>query len=857
MSATREDSLRRILYDIEATGLLDCDAIDYSKTPYKIKDNYKVHCIVAVDIDTEEVFKFINDEGDVNQIPDFINLVSEECDTLCGHNIINFDLLALKLTYGLDYEINPNFHERLNINDKLEVYPDRLFGRKAKFVDTLLLSKLLNADRFPQGHALKVWGNFLNNAKGNYGEQDEAWDRYSPEMLEYCVQDVMLNLDVYRYLLKEMGDYTTNWLEAYQLEAATADLVTTSSHFGFNFNKERAENCIVDLDQKIKDITDKVNPQLPDRLLPKGKQPKPPNNPWKKAFDYKEPFTKSGKLKKACVDYLTLIGIEDGDEQLSYIRSMIDKEEIEGNIIFESRIEREIEKHKSLLSVAAISYCNKLNIEDCFAEIIRIQEGGEPKQLTDKMTLDNADDVKKHIVSLGWVPTKWNENDLLTKTKNQKRNKDEIETAILRYVKDTKGSIYEKYRCEKLKCIPETLETTIKGMVPGSHKVMLRSTPLYTVDKEKNICPNLEKMKDKVPFISLIIDFLVYSHRRRTILGKSGDTGWLANKRLEVDGKIPTPADTVGAITGRFKHRDVCNVPRPTSTYGKEMRGLFGVPKNHYLLTADADGLEGRQEGSHCYKYDGGPEYAVELEAPKPNDFHTVRAKKLNIDRNDAKSLKYGLSYGQQPAGLAKSMGWPLNKAKQIYNGFWESALPLKQLKDNLEKHWEHNGKKFIIGLDKRKLPARAKHLLINLLFQSSGIICMKRQHVMLDRMLKDEGLLGDPFKHNLDVEKKSTLIIMYHDESSQAIHKDLIRLKSFDTKEDAQKCKQDLEEKGFILSDINHGIPEICDGKYFIAWSKVIELTSKSMIMAGEYYNMNIKLTQAGQLGMDWSQTH
>jgi hypothetical protein len=53
--------------------------------------------------------------------------------------------------------------------------------------------------------------------------------------------------------------------------------------------------------------------------------------------------------------------------------------------------------------------------------------------------------------------------------------------------------------------------------------------------------------------------------------------GFLAAERIAVDGRIPTPADTCGAGTSRFKHRLVANIPRVTSLYGKEMRGQFGV----------------------------------------------------------------------------------------------------------------------------------------------------------------------------------------------------------------------------------------------------------------------------------------
>jgi len=826
--------MKKLIFDIETTGLLNCDSIDYSAMPYKIKRSYKTHCVVAKDVDTEEIFTFVQ-----NDVSKFISFI-QQYDVIIGHNIINFDLFSLKLTHGLQYEINPNIHKRKNIKEPLNPFPDTLFNKPVRIVDTLVLSKLLNPDR-PSGHSLKSWGKRLKNYKGEYGKQEGAWEEFTNEMLEYCIQDVNLTHDVYLTLLKEMGNYTNKWLEAYQLEAAVVDLITRSSHYGFRFDTQKAKECVKDLDEKIKKIEDKVHPQLPIRKLPAGQQPKVPKEIWKKPFNFDKIYTKAGNLSKPVRDYLIKVGIENQEEFIKF-----------------AKIPEDLPLHKDLLTKNIINYCKKFDItdiNDVFEEALRLTNGGIPNQLVEQMTLANKDDVKQYIIKLGWKPTTWNERDLFLDAKKKKRTKQEVKKAIEKYVKNTIGSEYAPFRCGYLGCTIDTLEETLLNYLNKKRLIVL-STPKYVVDKEKNICKNLLKIKDKVPFIDKIVQWLIYSHRRNNILSVNG-TGWLANKRLKVDGHIPTPADTLGAITGRFTHKEVANIPRISTLYGKELRSLFTVDEDHYLITADADGLENRCEGHFCFKYPGGKEYSIKLEAAKPNDFHTLFAKTLGISRNDAKSVKYGLSYGQQPAGLAKNNGWSKHKAKEIYNSFWEEAAPLNMLKTNLELHWQSNGKKFIIGIDGRKLQARAKHVLLNLLFQNAGVTAMKRQHVILDRLLKEEGLLGDLFKDDLSKTPKATLIIAYHDESSQAVHKDLLRFKSFDTKEEAEVCKKELENKGYVLSDINHGIKEICGGKYFIAYSKVITLTSKSIEMAGEYYNFNLKLTQSGQVGKNWSQTH
>jgi hypothetical protein len=150
------------------------------------------------------------------------------------------------------------------------------------------------------------------------------------------------------------------------------------------------------------------------------------------------------------------------------------------------------------------------------------------------------------------------------------------------------------------------------------------TNPTITVGMEKEIDPALLELADKFPHAKLVSEYLTYSHRRNSILGGGQEVfddddrdeedeyagkGFLAAERISVDGRIPTPADTCGAGTSRFKHRLVANIPRVTSLYGKEMRGQFGVDveDGFIQLGYDFDSLEAKIEAHYVYKYDGGP----------------------------------------------------------------------------------------------------------------------------------------------------------------------------------------------------------------------------------------------------------
>ena len=86
---------------------------------------------------------------------------------LVGHNIIGFDLPALWKTTG-EWKTVP------------------------LVLDTLTVSRFLWPERYG-GHSLQAWGQRLGNAKIEY---TGGWEEANEEMMEYCKQDVLLNLDV-------------------------------------------------------------------------------------------------------------------------------------------------------------------------------------------------------------------------------------------------------------------------------------------------------------------------------------------------------------------------------------------------------------------------------------------------------------------------------------------------------------------------------------------------------------------------------------------------------------------------------------------------------------------------------------
>jgi len=710
------------VFDVEATNLLNSNTIDYTASPYKLKDNFKIHCAAFVDVDTKDIVTF--DPKEIHKLPRY----AKTLDHIVGHNIINYDLLALELGLGMDYSVGP----------------DSWMGKDIKIEDTLVISKTLNPDRW-FNHALKDWGRFLKFEKMDWrGEavklglidpkapKGAEFLVYHPRMLDYVVQDALVNVRVYEWLLEEQGDW--DWKDALELEHKTADIITRQEHRGFYFNEKLAQKHVVTLDGRMAKISDVVEPLIPAKSLTQA-QIKEYSFP---AKCFKQDGSTSAIFEKWIIKNNVEV-IKDGHDKITaVVWAGTNYARIVGDGI----------------NPVAHPFCSGAVRDNLPA------------------TLKDGTHIKEWLVGLGWVPTVFKEKDLTVDSKKKKLSKEKYAASVERYVKQTKDSNFAKFRCEHLKV--DSLGEMRAKLTNHDMKKPLKvlTNPQFTIDQEKTICPNLSRVEKTFPYAKEVVQWLTYNHRRNSILGgglrfdegEEAVNGFLSVDRIRVDSRIPTAADTMGASSGRFKHRVVANIPRATSLFGAEMRSLFGCDPSMWQLGSDFVSVEAMIEGHYTIPYKGGVQYAKALTGEKPNDLHSSNARKLNISRPDAKTLKYSCTYGAQPNKISKQMGWSISRARKVFNGFWEAASPLKDLKEKLEHYWLTKGeKRFILGLDGRKVPTRSKHSLLNNLFQSAGAITAKRQMVMFNEKLKDEGLLCDFFKDDWKNMVFVQQMIFYH----------------------------------------------------------------------------------------------
>lgn len=209
----------RIIFDVETDGFLE--------------DLTQVFSLVLKDADTGEVWSYRRDGH-----PDNDRRMEEgvrrlmEADLIIGHNIISFDLRAIKKVY-------PWF----------EVRRDQVF-------DTLIMSLLiwpdlkdrdfdkLRADpTFPKKmiglHRLEAWGYRLGFHKLEY---TGGFERWSWTMQEYCEIDVEVTDRLFKLIEKKNTDP-----RAVELEHEVKFICVEMEHHGFAFDREKAEKLTAKL----------------------------------------------------------------------------------------------------------------------------------------------------------------------------------------------------------------------------------------------------------------------------------------------------------------------------------------------------------------------------------------------------------------------------------------------------------------------------------------------------------------------------------------------------------------------------------------------------------------------------------
>lgn len=199
-----------LLIDIEADGL----------------DPTQIWVVVTKDYQTNEVRTWFSPTGFREYINDY---------RLVGHNILWFDVPVL----------NRLWNARID--------PTVCF-------DTLVFSRLFNSWDYSR-HSLGDWGERLGCGKSEFSD----WSKLSPEMVEYCKQDVEVE--------HKLFDFFKPYLENKRYEKANliehrAAIICTEMHWnGFGFDVENAKTLYSKIEGELKTLSEQITSAFPPRKI--------------------------------------------------------------------------------------------------------------------------------------------------------------------------------------------------------------------------------------------------------------------------------------------------------------------------------------------------------------------------------------------------------------------------------------------------------------------------------------------------------------------------------------------------------------------------------------------------------------
>ncbi|HBO3276630.1 TPA: DNA polymerase [Pseudomonas aeruginosa] len=270
--------------------------------------------------------------------------------------------------------------------------------------------------------------------------------------------------------------------------------------------------------------------------------------------------------------------------------------------------------------------------------------------------------------------------------------------------------------------------------------------------------------------IELVREYLMIQKRIGQLA--EGDNAWM--RMVGKDGFMHGSVNPNGAVTGRATHAfpNMGQVPSSTAPYGPECRDLFGAIYARHLpgwqeavqVGIDASGLELRCLGHFGVPFDGG-QYA---ETVLNGDIHWVNGIAAGICPNEprdkhneyhearraiAKTFIYAFLYGAGDEKVGGFVGGGKAEGKELKKAFLENTPAISGLRAALEESllesqtWNATLKKFDIkwkrryikGLDGRKVHVRSPHSALNTLLQSAGALVCKAWVVELERLLMEE----------------------------------------------------------------------------------------------------------------------
>src|SRR5664279_441212 len=283
----------------------------------------------------------------------------------------------------------------------------------------------------------------------------------------------------------------------------------------------------------------------------------------------------------------------------------------------------------------------------------------------------------------------------------------------------------------------------------------------------------LLKLAKENPIVEDILNFRELTKLKSTYVDALPQ---LVNKKT---GRVHTSYGQAIAVTGRLSSNNpnLQNIPIRTER-GREIRKAF-IPRDsdHLIISADYSQIELRIVAG----ISGDPAMCDAFKEKK--DIHTATAAKVfNVAEEDvtkemrykAKSVNFGIIYGQGAFGLAENLGIPRGEAKEIIENYKKQFANIQKYMDQTVSFCKTNGyvetlmgrKRWLKDINSSNFTVRgyAERNAINSPIQGSAADMIKLAMIKIHREFKKQNF-------------KSKMIMQVHDELVFDAHKSEIEI--------------------------------------------------------------------------------
>lgn len=288
--------------------------------------------------------------------------------------------------------------------------------------------------------------------------------------------------------------------------------------------------------------------------------------------------------------------------------------------------------------------------------------------------------------------------------------------------------------------------------------VLFDELGLKTKKKRSTAVDVLESLRSEHPIIDLVLEYRKYSKLMTTYVD--------GLKKHIVDGRIHTTFNQTMTQTGRLSSSDpnLQNIS-VKSEDGRKIRSVFVADPGDYMISADYSQIELRvlahmaNEEIMIDTFKNG----IDIHTKTASEIFNVPADEVSEDmRRVAKTVNFGIIYGQTDFGLSQELHITRNEAKEFMNTYFSSYPNIHRYMNQAIDYCKEHGYAITMMNRRRAIPEIndknymtrefGKRAAMNAPIQGSAADLIKIAMIKVNKAMKEKNL-------------KSTMLLQIHDE--------------------------------------------------------------------------------------------